>query len=72
MAAALKKGSLVRAIAEQLQGSVELLASDGRIPSYVLETNGEILDIKGDYALVRFSRPTPNVWLRLDQLQSAA
>ncbi|WP_126147380.1 NAD(P)H-quinone oxidoreductase subunit O [Synechococcus elongatus] len=72
MAAALKKGSLVRAIAEQLQGSVELLASDGRIPSYVLETNGEILDIKGDYALVRFSRPTPNVWVRLDQLQSAA
>lgn len=72
MAAALKKGSLVRAIAEQLQGSVELLASDGRIPSYVLETDGEILDIKGDYALVRFSRPTPNVWLRLDQLQSAA
>ncbi len=70
MAAALKKGSLIRAVREKLEGSVEALASDPRLPSYLFETTGEVLDLKGDYALVKFSLPTPNVWLRQDQIEA--
>ena len=66
----LKKGSLVRAVADQLQNSLESQASDPRFSAYIFETNGEILDIKGDYALVRFMAPTPNIWFKLDHLMS--
>ncbi len=72
MAAPMKKGTLIRVIAEQLSDSLEAQASDHRLPGYLLETTGEILDVKGDYALVRFPVPTPNVWLKLDQLEAAA
>jgi hypothetical protein len=67
---AVKKGSMVRAIREQLENSLEAKASDSRLPSYIFETEGEILDTKGDYALVKFGKvPTPNIWLRMDQLE---
>lgn len=66
--ALLKKGSLVRAVPEQLHNTVESQASDPRFSSYIFETNGEILDIRGDYALVRFTVPTPNIWFKLDHL----
>lgn len=69
--AALKKGSLVRVIAEKLQNSLEAQASDQRFSSYLFETTGEVLDLKGDYALVKFTVPTPNIWLRQDQLEAA-
>jgi hypothetical protein len=66
-----KKGDMVRAIREQLVGSLEIQASDPRLPSYLFETPGEILDIRGDYAFVKFGKtPTPNIWLRLDQLEA--
>ncbi|WP_414619007.1 NAD(P)H-quinone oxidoreductase subunit O [Calothrix sp. CCY 0018] len=67
---AVKKGSMVRAIREKLENSLEAKASDSRLPSYLFETEGEILDTKGDYALVKFGKvPTPNIWLRMDQLE---
>ncbi|MEO1429113.1 MAG: NAD(P)H-quinone oxidoreductase subunit O [Cyanobacteria bacterium J06633_8] len=67
---AVKKGTMVRAIREKLENSVEAQASDSRLPSYLFETEGEILDVKGDYALVKFGKvPTPNIWLRMDQLE---
>ena len=67
---AVKKGELVRAIREKLENSLEAKASDPRFPSYLFETKGEVVDIKGDYALVMFGKvPTPNIWLRLDQLE---
>lgn len=69
--AALKKGSLVRVVAEKLQNSTEATASDTRFPSYLFHSNGEVLDLKGDYALVKFTVPTPNIWLRQDQLEAA-
>lgn len=69
--AGIKKGSLVRVVKEQLEGSVEAQASDARLPSYLLDSKGEILDVNEDYALVQFYVPTPNVWLRLDQLEEA-
>jgi len=71
MADKIKKGSLVRANREKLENSVEAQASDTRFPSYIFETKGEVVDIKGDYAFVKFGQvPTPNVWLRLDQLEA--
>lgn len=70
MAATLKRGDLVRAVREKLENSVEATASDTRFPSYLFETKGEILDTSDDYALVKFGVvPTPNMWLRLDQLE---
>lgn len=70
MADKIKKGSLVRAVREKLEGSLEAQASDQRFPSYLFETKGEVVDLKGDYAWVKFGQvPTPNIWLRLDQLE---
>ncbi|MDJ0620184.1 MAG: NAD(P)H-quinone oxidoreductase subunit O [Calothrix sp. MO_192.B10] len=67
---AVKKGSMVRAVREKLENSLELQASDSRLPSYLFESKGEIMDIKNDYALVKFGKvPTPNIWLRLDQIE---
>jgi len=68
---AVKKGDLVRAIREKLENSLEAKASDSRFPSYLFETKGEVVDLRGDYALVKFGQvPTPNIWLRMDQLES--
>lgn len=67
---ALKKGDVVRAVRDKLEGSLEAAASDRRLPPYLFETKGEILDTRGEYAFVKFGRvPTPNIWLRLDQLE---
>ncbi|MFN7522880.1 MAG: NAD(P)H-quinone oxidoreductase subunit O, partial [Aphanizomenon sp.] len=44
---AMKKGNMVRAIREKLENSLEAQASDSRFPSYLFETQGEIVDIKG-------------------------
>lgn len=67
---AVKKGDSVRAIASKLASSLEAKASDARFPKYLFETKGEILDLRGNYALVKFGQvPTPNIWLRVDQLE---
>ena len=70
MAAELQRGDLVRAVREKLENSVEATASDTRFPPYLFETKGEILETRDEYALVMFGHvPTPNIWLRLDQLE---
>jgi Cyanobacterial and plant NDH-1 subunit O len=67
---ALKKGDLVRAVREKLENSVEAKASDTRFPPYIFQTKGEVVDLRGDYAFVKFGHvPTPNIWLRTDQLE---
>jgi hypothetical protein len=67
---AIKKGTMVKAIREKLEGSIEAQASDPRFPSYLFESAGEVLDVKGDYAFVKFGKvPTPNIWLHVDQLE---
>ncbi len=67
---AIKKGAMVKAIRQKLEGSLEAQASDTRFPSYLFESAGEVMDIKGDYAFVKFGKvATPNIWLRLDQLE---
>jgi hypothetical protein len=65
----LKKGSLVRVDKAAYIGSVEARASEAQLPAYMVEGPGEILAIKGDYAQLRWRRPVPDVWLRLDQLE---
>jgi len=65
----LKKGSLVRLNREAYGGSLEAAASDPEPPAYVFEGPGEILAVNGDYAQLRWPRPVPDVWLRLDQLE---
>ena len=67
---ALKKGALVRLNLQAYQGSLEATASDPVPPAYVVEGPGEILVVKGDFAQIRWRRPVPDVWLRLDQLES--
>ncbi len=67
---AVKKGDLVRAVREKLENSVEAKASDTRFPPYIFDSKGEVVDLRGDYAQVKFGKvPTPNIWLRVDQLE---
>jgi Cyanobacterial and plant NDH-1 subunit O len=67
---AVKKGAMVKVVREKLENSLEALASDLRLPSYLFDSPGEVLDIKGDYAFVKFGKvPTPNIWLQIDQLE---
>ncbi|NEP14929.1 MAG: NAD(P)H-quinone oxidoreductase subunit O [Symploca sp. SIO2C1] len=72
MAGTIKRGSMVHANREKLENSLEAKASDPRFPPYIFETKGEVMDTKGDYALVKFGQvPTPNIWLRIEQLEIA-
>lgn len=69
-APALRKGALVRVSLSAYRGSVEAGASDPEAPAYMLEGPGEILAIRGEHAQLRWRRPVPDVWLRLDQLET--
>ena len=65
----LKKGSLVLVDKEIYIKSIEALASDNDLPNYVFEGPGEILAVKDEYAQVRWRRPVPDDWFKLDQLK---
>jgi len=65
----LKKGSLVFVDKVNYIKSIEALASDNDLTNYVFEGPGEILSVKDEYAQVRWRRPVPDVWLRIDQLK---
>ena len=65
----LKKGSLVFIDRSIYDKSVEALASDQDLPSYIFEGPGEILSIKEEYAQVRWRRPVPDVWFKLEQIK---
>ena len=65
----LKKGSLVFVDKDIYKTSIESMASDKDLPSYVFEGPGEILSIKEEYAQVRWRRPVPDIWFKLDQLK---
>lgn len=71
MTAKIKKGALVRVVREKLEDSLEAQASDNRFPPYLFESKGEVLNLAEEYALVKFYVPTPNIWLRTDQLELA-
>ncbi len=65
----LKKGSLVVLDRDKYSKSLESLASDSELPNYVFDGPGEILSIKDNYAQVRWRRPVPDVWFKLEQLK---
>lgn len=65
----LKKGSLVCIDKDIYSKSIEALSSDKDLPNYLFEGPGEILAIKEEYAQVRWRRPVPDVWFKLDQLK---
>ena len=65
----LKKGSLVIVDSNVFSKSVEAKASDEDLPSYVFEGPGEILSVKEEYAQVRWRRPVPDIWFKLEQLK---
>ena len=67
---AIKKGSLVKVNRAAYLGSLEASASDGAAPDYLFTGPGEVLATRGDYAQLRFRRPVPDIWLRLDQLEA--
>jgi hypothetical protein len=67
---AIKKGALVRVNRQAYRNSLEAQASDQHPPDYIFEGPGEVLLVKGDYAQLRWRRPVPDVWLRLDQLEA--
>jgi len=70
---AFKKGTLVNAIREKMDGSLEAQANDPRWSSYIFETKGEVLELRGDYVQVKFGQvPTPPIWFHQDQLQEIA
>ena len=64
-----RKGSLVRVNRQMYKNSLESLASDVSLPDYIFEGPGELLIVKGDYGQVRWRRPGPEGWLRIDQLE---
>ncbi len=70
VAKALRKGALVRVNRAHYENSIEAKASDGSPPSYIFEGPGELIAIKGDYCQVRWRMPVPDVWLRMDQIES--
>lgn len=67
---AIKKGTKVRAVREKLEGSLEAQANDPRFPDYIFNTDGEIIELRGDYVQILFGQvPTPPIWLHKDQVQ---
>ena len=69
---AVKKGGFVVVRRGSLTGDV-LLANDPRWPEYIFTTPGEVLEIRGDYASIKFGAvPTPPIWLNLELLEEKA
>lgn len=66
----IKKGTLVKVSRAAYMGSLEATASDPTPPEYLFEGPGEVLALNGDFAQLRWRRPVPDVWLRLDQLEA--
>lgn len=66
----IKKGSLVTVIRDKLESSPEALANDTRWSSYIFETPGEVVEIRGDYLQVKFGQvPTPPIWFNKELVQ---
>jgi len=65
-----RKGALVKVNRQAYQSSLESTASDSFLPDYILEGPGEVLAVKGEYGQVRWRKPVPDVWLKMDQLEA--
>ncbi len=65
-----RKGALVRVNRQAYLGSLEAEASDPCPPEYIFLGPGQLLAVKGEYGQVRWRRPVPDCWLRIDQLEA--
>ena len=65
-----RKGDLVKVEREKYLNSLESKASDINLPEYIFHGPGELLLIKGEYCQVRWRRPVPDVWIKLDHIVS--
>ena len=65
-----RKGDLVKVDREKYLDSLESKASDENLPEYIFQGPGEVLLIKGDYCQVRWRRPVPDVWIKIEQIVS--
>tara|TARA_Y100001968_G_scaffold7305_1_gene6246 strand:+ start:289 stop:534 length:246 start_codon:yes stop_codon:yes gene_type:complete len=65
----LRKGDLIKVSRKAFENSLEAAASDDVPPDYIFNGPGEVLLVQGEYCQVRWRRPVPDVWLRLDQLE---
>ena len=63
-----RKGDLIRLDRQKYINSVEAKASDTDLPEYIFQGPGEVLSIKEDYCQVRWRRPVPDVWFKIDYL----
>ena len=70
--AGLRKGALVRVNRKAYTASLEASASDPTPPDYIFTGPGELLIVKGEYGQVRWNRPVPDAWLRMDQLEACS
>ena len=70
--AGLRKGALVRVNRKAYIARREASASDPTPPDYIFTGPGELLIVKGEYGQVRWNRPVPDVWLRMDQLEACS
>ena len=67
---ALRKGNLVKVNRQLFENSLEAKASDQSLPEYIFQGPGELLIVKGEYAQVRWRKPVPDAWFRIDQLEA--
>ena len=65
----LKKGSLVKVDRSAYLRGSNPTASDPEPPDYIFLGPGEILQMKGDVALIRWRPPVPDVWLSTSVLR---
>ncbi len=65
-----KKGALVKVNRQAYKKSLESKASDEFSHEYIFEGPGEILAIKEEYCQIRWRKPVPDVWLKIDQLET--
>ena len=65
-----RKGALVKVNRKSFEDSLESKSSDETLPNYIFEGPGELLAVKGEYGQVRWRKPVPDVWLRIDQLEA--
>ena len=65
-----RKGDLIKVDREKYLDSLESKASDENLPEYIFQGPGEVLVIKDDYCQVRWRRPVPDVWIRIEQIVS--
>ena len=63
-------GDLVKVNRAIYENSLESKASDKFLPDYIFEGPGEVVLIKGEFCQVRWRRPVPDIWFRLDQLEA--